>query len=106
MRTAASTIRDEVRRYCRHRVSTNSRRPRAVYRCGSSPRKQTRSPHIASVRGQCALDDAAVDAHPLEEPLGQWDGLAWGLEGLDDAPLAEMLNESADTREDLSGAIA
>lgn len=68
------------------------------------PEEADEVPHIASVRGQGALDDAAVDAHPLEEPLDQW--LAWGLDERDDAPLAEMLNESADTREDLSGAIA
>jgi hypothetical protein len=47
-----------------------------------------------------------VDAHPLEEPLDQSDGLAWSLDELDDAPLAVMLNESTDTREDLSGAIS
>ncbi len=103
MRTAASTIRDELRRYCRHRVSTN-RGDRVPYTSPVRPRGSGQVPDIASVRGQRALDDAAVDAHPPEEPLDQSDGLAWGLDELDDAPLAEMLNESADTREDLSGA--
>lgn len=70
------------------------------------PEEADEVPHIASIRGQRALDDAAVDAHPLEEPLDQSDGLAWGLDARDDAPLVEMLNESTDTREDLSGAIS
>jgi hypothetical protein len=70
------------------------------------PKEADEVPCIASVRGQCALDDAAVDFHPLEEPLDQSDRLGSGLDDRDDSPLTEMLEESADTREGLSGVIA
>jgi hypothetical protein len=60
---------------------------------------------IASVRAQSCFNDAPVDFHPLQEPLYQWNGPGSGLDGLDDSALAEMLEESADTRNDLSGAI-
>jgi hypothetical protein len=63
-------------------------------------------PDIASVRGQRALDDAPVDLHPPEEPLDPSNGMGSGFDDRDDSPLSEMLEESANTREALSGAIS
>ena len=86
----------------RHEVSETAGR----IRLRVVPKEADEVPHIASVRGQCALDDAAVDFHPLEERLDQPDRLGSGLDDRDDSLLTKMLEESADTREDLSGAIS
>jgi len=74
-------------------------RPRIV------PKEADEVPNIASVRAQSCVNDASVDFHPLEEALNQSNWLGSGLDRLNDAPLTEMLQESADTRKDLSGVI-
>jgi len=74
-------------------------RPRVV------PQDADEVPDIAAVRGQRALDDAPVDAHPPEEPLDPSDGLGASLDRGDSA-LAEMPEEPANTGADLSRAIA
>jgi hypothetical protein len=75
-------------------------RPRVV------PKEADEVPDIASVRGQSALDDAPVDLHPPEEPLDPSNRLGSGRDDPDDSPLTEMLDESADTREDLAGTVS
>src|SRR5207249_4876331 len=61
---------------------------------------------IPAVRHQRRLDDAAVDLHPLEEPLDQSVARGSGLDDPDDASLTKMLEEPADARDNLAGAIA
>jgi hypothetical protein len=62
--------------------------------------------HIVAVRDQRRLDNAAVDLHPLEKSFDQSVALESGLNDRDDASLTEMLEESADTRDDLSVAVS
>jgi hypothetical protein len=62
-------------------------------------------PGIAAVRGQRALDDAPVDAHPSEESLDDLDGLGARLDR-GDAARAEVPEEAAHTGEDPPCAIA
>lgn len=61
--------------------------------------------NIECVRAQGCLDNTPVDSHPLDELLDQRNGLRSGLDALDDSVLPEVLEEPADTREDLSSTI-
>jgi hypothetical protein len=69
------------------------------------PQDADEVPGIASVRGQCALDDAPFNVHPSKESLDPSNRLGSSLDR-DDSPLAEVLKEPANTREDLSAAMA
>jgi hypothetical protein len=60
------------------------------------PQDADEVPDIAAVRGQRALDDASVHAHPSEERLDRWDGFGSNLHQ-DDPAFAEVPEEPANT---------
>jgi hypothetical protein len=69
------------------------------------PKNADKIADITCVRGQRGVDDPPMDLHPLKEILDQSGRLGRGLHALHDSPLPQMLEESADARQDLSGPI-